>query len=55
MDVTAGISRVAAIALALVVVLLLLCLAWIGGELHYSNCLDQAQIEGKSVSCSRLP
>lgn len=55
MDVTAGIGRTAAILLGIVVIVVVLCLAWIGGELHYNNCLEQAQIEGKSVSCSRLP
>ena len=55
MDVRATIGRTAAILLGIVVVLIIFCLAWIGGELHYNNCLEQAQIEGKSVSCSRLP
>jgi hypothetical protein len=43
MDVIASVSRAAALALALVAVILMLLLAWIGGELHYGNCVAGAE------------
>ena len=36
--------------------LFLASFAWIGGELHYGNCLQKAEVEGKTVAhCSRWP
>jgi hypothetical protein len=35
----------AAIAIAIAVVAALALLAWIGGELHYRNCLAKAELE----------
>jgi hypothetical protein len=43
MDVIASVSRAAALALALVAVILVMLLGWIGGELHYGNCVARAE------------
>lgn len=43
MDVIASVSRKAAVALAAVAVVFALLLAWIGGELHYANCVSSAE------------
>jgi len=56
MEVTPSLPRVALVAIAVIVVLFLAALAWIGGELHYSNCIAQAELEGQAAaSCSRWP
>jgi hypothetical protein len=56
MDVIATTKRSVAIVLALVVVIGLLLLAWIGSELHYSNCLTKEDLAGKDGSaCSHFP
>jgi hypothetical protein len=41
-------DRRAAIALTLAVIAGLALLAWIGGELHYRNCLAKAEMENPS-------
>ena len=56
MDVIATTKRSVAIVLALVVVIGLLLLAWIGSELHYSNCLTKEDLAGRDGSaCSHFP
>jgi hypothetical protein len=44
MDVTATTKRSVAIAVALAGILVILLLAWIGGELHYRNCVADAEL-----------
>jgi hypothetical protein len=56
MEVTPSLPRAALIAIAVIVVLFLASFAWIGGELHYGNCLEKAEVEGQTVAhCSRWP
>jgi hypothetical protein len=56
MDVGISLPKIALVAIALVVVIGLLLIAWIGGEIHYGNCIAQAELEGKTVAdCSRWP
>jgi hypothetical protein len=56
MDVIATTKRSVAIALALIVVIGLLLMAWIGSELHYSNCLTKEDLAGRDGSaCSHFP
>jgi hypothetical protein len=56
MDVIATTKRSVAIVLALVTVIALLLVAWIGSELHYGNCLQKAELAGNSgASCSHFP
>jgi hypothetical protein len=56
MDVIATTKRSVAIALGLVLVIGLLLLAWIGSELHYSNCLTKENQAGRTgESCSHFP
>lgn len=56
MEVTPSLPKVALAAIAVVVVLFLAALGWIGGELHYSNCIAEAELEGQATaSCSRWP
>jgi hypothetical protein len=45
MDVTATVKRSAAIAIAIGGLMVVLLLFWIGGELHYRNCLDEVGLE----------
>jgi hypothetical protein len=44
MDVMARTSRTVAAAIGLVVLLLVVLLAWIGGELHHRGCLAEAEL-----------
>jgi hypothetical protein len=56
MDVIATTRRSVAAVLGIVFVVGLLLLAWIGSELHYSNCLTKQELAGKdSGSCSHFP
>ena len=49
-------KRFVAIVLALVTVVALLLVAWIGSELHYNNCLTKEQLAGNDGSaCSHFP
>lgn len=49
-------KRAVAIVVALVVVVGLLLIGWIGSELHYSNCLTKEELAGKDGSaCSHFP
>jgi hypothetical protein len=45
MDVTATVKRSAAIAIAIGGLILVLLLFWIGGELHYRNCLEEVDLK----------
>lgn len=45
MDVVATTKRSVAIALGVVVLVIVLLLAWIGGEQHYRACLDRVALE----------
>jgi hypothetical protein len=45
MDVVATTKRSVAIALGVIVLVIVLLLAWIGGEQHYRGCLDQVALE----------
>jgi hypothetical protein len=45
MDVVATTKRSVAIAMGVVVLVMLLLLAWIGGEQHYRACLDRVALE----------
>ena len=44
MDVTATIKRSAAIAIGVAGLIVVLILCWIGGELHYRNCLEEVDL-----------
>lgn len=56
MNVGLDLPKTVLVALVVVVVVFLGLLAWVGGELHYGNCLTQAQVEGKTeATCSRWP
>jgi VIT1/CCC1 family predicted Fe2+/Mn2+ transporter len=56
MEVTPSLPKAALAVIAVVVVLFLAALGWIGGELHYGNCLEKAEVEGQTVAhCSRWP
>ena len=56
MDVIATTRRSVAVALGLIVVIGLLLMAWIGSELHYSNCLTKEDLAGRDGSaCSHFP
>ena len=56
MDVIASTRRSVAVALGLIVVIGLLLMAWIGSELHYSNCLTKEDLAGRNGSaCSHFP
>jgi hypothetical protein len=56
MEAIATTKRSVAIVLALVTVVALLLLAWIGSELHYANCLTKQEHAGKTgESCSHFP
>ncbi len=56
MDVIASTRRSVAVALGLIVVIGLLLMAWIGSELHYSNCLTKEDLAGRDGSaCSHFP
>ena len=45
MDVTATIKRSAAIAIGVAGLIVVLLLFWIGGELHYRNCLEEVELK----------
>jgi hypothetical protein len=45
MDVTATVKRSAAIVIGVGGLVLVLLLLWIGGELHYRNCLEEVGLE----------
>jgi hypothetical protein len=45
MDVTATIKRSAAIAVGVAGLIVILLLLWIGGELHYRNCLEEVDLK----------
>jgi hypothetical protein len=55
MDVVATTRRSVAIALAVVVALMLVLLAWIGGEQHYRACLERVALEYPAVSAQSSP
>jgi hypothetical protein len=56
MEAIATTKRSVAIVLALVTVIALLLVAWIGSELHYGNCLKKDELAGKTAtSCSHFP
>ena len=56
MEAIATTKRSVAIVLALVTIVALLLVAWIGSELHYGNCLKKEELAGKSGdSCSEFP
>jgi hypothetical protein len=56
MEAIATTKRSVAIVLALVTVVALLLVAWIGSELHYGNCLTKEELAGKTgESCSHFP
>jgi hypothetical protein len=56
MEVLASVRRAVAVVLAIVVVVALLLVAWIGSELHYSNCLTREDLAGRDGSaCSHFP
>jgi hypothetical protein len=56
MEAVATTKRSVAIVLGLVVVIGLLLMAWIGSELHYSNCLTKEDLAGRDGSaCSHFP
>jgi hypothetical protein len=56
MDVNVALPKAALIAIAIVVVVGLALMVWIGGEIHYGNCIAQAELEGETVAnCSRWP
>ncbi len=49
-------KRAVGVALGLVIVIGLLLMAWIGSELHYSNCLTKEDLAGRDGSaCSHFP
>ena len=48
MDVGVSLPRIAIVSIVIVVVLVLALLAWIGGELHYGNCLTKAELEART-------
>lgn len=45
MDVTATIKRSAAIAIGIAGLIVVLLMFWIGGELHYRNCLAEVELK----------
>ena len=45
MDVTATIKRSAAIAIGIAGLIVVLLMFWIGGELHYRNCLEEVELK----------
>jgi hypothetical protein len=45
MDVTATLKRSAAIAIGIGGLIVVLLLFWIGGELHYRNCLAEVELK----------
>jgi len=45
MDVTATVKRSAAIAIGVAGLIVVLLLFWIGGELHYRNCLAEVELK----------
>lgn len=45
MDVVATTKRSVAIAMGVIVLVIVLLLAWIGGEQHYRACLDRVALE----------
>ncbi|MFI5028335.1 MAG: hypothetical protein ACHQCF_05050 [Solirubrobacterales bacterium] len=45
MDVNVSLHRAAVVAIAVVAVLLVVLMAWIGGEAHYGNCLEKAALQ----------
>lgn len=70
MDVGVSLPRVAIVAICVVALVVVALLAWIGGELHYGNCLTRAEMEARpslptghalvaepapGSGCSRLP
>ena len=52
MDVNVGLPKVAIAAVAIFAVLLVVLLAWLGGEAHYGNCLEKAALEHPVASGS---
>ena len=43
MDVSLSLPKAAIAALCVVVTVIVLLMAWIGGELHYRNCIEATQ------------
>jgi hypothetical protein len=45
MDVTATVKRSAAVAIGIGGLIFIVLLVWIGGELHYRNCLAEVELK----------
>ena len=45
MDVNVSLPRIAIVAMAALAIVLVVLLAWIGGEAHYGNCIERAALE----------
>jgi hypothetical protein len=45
MDVNVSLPKAAVIAVAVIAVLFVVLLAWIGGEAHYGNCLEMVALQ----------
>lgn len=45
MDVTATLKRSAAVAIGIGGLIFIVLLVWIGGELHYRNCLEEVELK----------
>jgi len=45
MDVTATVKRSAAVAIGIGGLIFIVLLVWIGGELHYRNCLEEVELK----------
>jgi hypothetical protein len=50
MDVTATIKRSAAIAVGIAGLIFIVLMFWIGGELHYRNCLAEVELKHPVVA-----
>ncbi len=49
-----SLPRLAVALVALFAVLLIAVLAWVGGELHYHNCLSKEQLNATTVSTKQV-
>jgi hypothetical protein len=50
MDVNVSLPKAAVVAVAIVALVVVLLMAWIGGEAHYGNCLEKAALEYPATS-----
>ena len=55
MDVNVSLRKAAVLAIAVVTIVLVLLLAWIGGEAHYGNCLEKAALRYPASSQASPP